>query len=45
MTSRKFVSFYGDAESVSVKNEAYLFLDVFSVPGCGVGGGKSFVLV
>ena len=40
-----FVGFYSDAESVGVKDVAHLFLDVFSVPSCGVSGGKSVASV
>lgn len=36
-----FVSFYGDAQTVSVEDTAYFFLDVLSFSRRSVSDGKS----
>ena len=40
-----FVSFYGDAQTVSVEDAAYFFLDVLSFSRRSVSDGKSVVPV
>ena len=40
-----FVYFYGDAQTVIIKDAIYLFLDVLCVSRCGVSDGQSVVSV